>query len=355
MHGEEEPSQVVVFATSDDLGATWSEPAPIVGVQPGAYAARVACSSGIRVYDGLLVAYVAEWEYDEPALDKSGRLRVGNHEHHLGTRTRAAVSTDGGESWSDPVDVMPRIASYHPPSPTTSGRLILPGHVTFPYTDDPAGLSGWTFAGLSGLPPDFVDDTMGWDYGREARKDARVFNEGSFFQTDDGVIHMMLRSESDRLWVTESRDDGETWSEPVVTDHTDGICRPHFGRLDDGRFFGLGTPDPSNPWARTPVVLALGEDGVVFDRHFISGRRAGASAADAGARQEGPLRLSVPPRHGRHGVRGLLSGQGRHRRGSVPPGRPRLTGTKARPRPGLRSGVVVPCQADGQNWNGREA
>ena len=271
VHGEEEPSQVVVFATSDDLGATWSEPAPIVGVQPGAYAARVACSSGIRVYDGLLVAYVAEWEYDEPALDKSGRLRIGNHEHHLGTRTRAAVSTDGGESWSDPVDVMPRIASYHPPSPTTSGRLILPGHVTFPYTDDPAGLSGWTFAGLSGLPPDFVDDTMGWDYGREARKDARVFNEGSFFQTDDGVIHMMLRSESDRLWVTESRDDGETWSEPVVTDHTDGICRPHFGRLDDGRFFGLGTPDPSNPWARTPVVLALGEDGVVFDRHFIVG------------------------------------------------------------------------------------
>ena len=229
VHGEEEPAQTVVFATSDDLGATWSEPAPIVGVQPGAYAARVACSSGIRVYDGLLVAYVAEWEYDEPALDKSGRLRIGNHEHHLGTRTRAAVSTDSGESWSDPVDVMPRIASYHPPSPTTSGRLILPGHVTFPYTDDPAGLSGWTFAGLSGLPPDFVDDTMGWDYGREARKDARVFNEGSFFQTDDGVIHMMLRSESDRLWVTESRDDGETWSEPVVTDHTDGICRPHFG------------------------------------------------------------------------------------------------------------------------------
>ena len=218
-----------------------------------------------------MVAYVAEWEYDAPALDESGRLRVGNHEHHLGTRTRAAVSTDGGESWSDPVDVMPRIASYHPPSPTTSGRLILPGHVTFPYTDDPAGLSGWTFAGLSGLPPDFVDDTMGWDYGREARKDARVFNEGSFFQTDNGVIHMMLRSESDRLWVTESRDDGETWSEPVMMGYTDGICRSHFGRLDDGRFFGLGTPDPSNPWARTPVVLALGEDGVVFDRHFTVG------------------------------------------------------------------------------------
>ena len=112
---------------------------------------------------------------------------------------------------------------------------------------------------------------MGWDYGREARDDPRVFNEGSFFQTDDGVIHMMLRSESDRLWVTESRDDGETWSEPLMTGYTDGICRPHFGRLDDGRFFGLGTPDPSNPWARTPVVLALSEDGVVFDRHFTVG------------------------------------------------------------------------------------
>ena len=271
VHGEEEPSQIVVFSASDDRGDTWSEPATIVGVQPGAYADRLACSSGIRVHGGRLTAYVAEWEYDAPALDAGGRLQVGNHEHHLGTRTRAAVSTDGGRSWAQPVDVMPRIASYHPPSSTTSGRLILPGHVTFPYTDDPAGLSGWIYAGLAGLPADFVDDTMGWDYGREARDDPRVFNEGSFFQTDDGVIHMMLRSESDRLWVTESRDDGETWSEPLMTGYTDGICRPHFGRLDDGRFFGLGTPDPSNPWARTPAVLALSEDGVVFDRHFTVG------------------------------------------------------------------------------------
>ena len=170
---------------------------------------------------------------------------------------------------------------------------------------------------------------MGWDYGREARDDPRVFNEGSFFQTDDGVIHMMLRSEADQLWVTESRDDGETWSEPLMTGYTDGICRPHFGRLDDGRFFGLGTPDPSNPWARTPAVLALSEDGVVFDRHFTVGDEPERPPTDAGAWQERPIRLSVPTRHGRHRVRGLLRSQGGHRRRAIPTGRPRLTGPNA--------------------------
>ncbi len=268
---EEEPGQIVVFATSADQGLTWSEPSTIMDVRPGAHADWVAGSTGIRIHDGRLIAYVAEWEYGPLALDESRRLSGGNHDHHLGTRTRARASSDGGASWSEPVDVMPRIATYHAPSATASGRLILPGHVTYPYTDDPAGLIGWTYSGLSRLPDDFVDDTMGWDYGREARNDPLVFNEGSFFQTDDGVIHMMLRTESDRLWITESRDDGGTWSEPLMTHYTDGICRVHFGRLADGRFFGLGTPDPSNVWGRTPVVLALSEDGVAFDRHFIVG------------------------------------------------------------------------------------
>jgi hypothetical protein len=268
---EEEPSQIVVLATSEDRGATWSEPTPIMDVQPGRYAPWVAGSTGIRMHDGVLTAYIAEWEYDSPALDENKRLQVSNHDHHLGTRTRARTSSDGGATWSEPVDIMPRLATYLPPAPTASGRLILAGHVTYPYTDDPVGLTGWTYTGLSGLPDDFVDDTMGWDYGREARNDPRVFNEGSFFQTDDGVIHMMLRTESDRLWVTESRDDGETWSEPTMTGYTDGICRVHFGRLEDGRFFGLGTPDPTTPWSRTPAVLAMSENGVTFDRNFVVG------------------------------------------------------------------------------------
>ena len=159
-----------------------------------------------------------------------------------------------------------------PRRPRRRAGSILPGHVTFPYTDDPSGLSGWTYAGLAGLPSDFVDDTMGWDYGREARDDPRVFNEGSFFQTDDGVIHMMLRSESGpAVGHREPRRRRD-----VVGAGDDRLYRRHHAGPTSAGWTTAGSsgsarPTPRNPWARTPAVLALSENGVVFDRHFTVG------------------------------------------------------------------------------------
>lgn len=46
------------------------------------------------------------------------------------------------------------------------------------------------------------------------------------------------------LWVTESRDDGVSWSPPEPTDFTDNGTKFHFARLPDGRFYYVGCPDP---------------------------------------------------------------------------------------------------------------
>ena len=81
---------------------------------------------------------------------------------------------------------------------------------------------------------------------------------------------MMLRTDQMRLAVSESRDDGVTWSEPQWTGCTDSRSRNQFGRLPDGRFFGLTCPDGAD-YARTPLVLAVSEDGLAFDRHFVLG------------------------------------------------------------------------------------
>jgi hypothetical protein len=288
---EESPGEKVVFATSDDRGCTWSQPRTIATPDQSQFADRVLVNSGIRAYDGILIAYYGDWEYSADALDADGRLKNAETGHsafydniqragrqrrpyancigHLDCVTRAKTSRDGGRTWSEPIDIVPRLASYHVPKATTSGRLILPGHVTFPYTDDPAGLSQWRYAGLAGLPPDFVDDVMGWFFGREARNDPVIYSEGSFFQTADGVLHMMLRTEVDWLAVSESIDDGKTWGEPLQTDYTDNVARPFFGQLPDGRYFGMTTPSPDG--RRTPAILALSNDGVAFDRHFILG------------------------------------------------------------------------------------
>jgi hypothetical protein len=96
--------------------------------------------------------------------------------------------------------------------------------------------------------------------------------EGSFYQTDDGVLHMLLRNTSKTnarcLWLTESRDNGATWSAPVETEFSDTNAKFHFGRLPNKRFYYVGNPIGRD---RTPLVLSLSRDGVTFDRHFILG------------------------------------------------------------------------------------
>jgi len=161
------------------------------------------------------------------------------------------------------------------PLPTRSGRLIMAGNITFPYMDDPAGIRGWMHAGLPRLPSWTVDDSEGFGKAGVYRGDLRNYCEGSFFQTDDGRIHMMLRTvprpkeqHDGLLAVTESADNGNTWSEPMMTSYADCSCRFHFGRLPHDRcFFGLSCPNPAG--GRTPLVLATSKDGVVFDRHYI--------------------------------------------------------------------------------------
>ncbi len=50
---------------------------------------------------------------------------------------------------------------------------------------------------------------------------------------------------------------------------TDCHCRFHFGRLPDGRHFATSCPEPRS--YRTPLVIAISEDGVRLDRHFVVG------------------------------------------------------------------------------------
>ena len=88
-----------------------------------------------------------------------------------------------------------------------------------------------------------------------------------YLSWSNGVVHEDAPGQ--RMLMATSDDAGETWSEPVLTEFTDANCRFHFGRLPDGRYFAVSCPGPGSP--RTPLILAISEDGVVFDRHFLLG------------------------------------------------------------------------------------
>ncbi len=266
---EDAPGQRVLITTAERFD-DWAPPAPLVGPLRGKHSELVLTAGGFHEHAGTLVAYFGQYEYTPEAIDDNGERKLDGDRGHQDTLLRA-MTTEDGDAWSDPRSMGVRIVPNHPPQPTTSGRLILSGNISFPYSDVPTGLSGWTETGV--YPPamadGIVDDSESfWEVQRQAGWDVPVC-EGSFYQTDDGVLHMLLRTNTERLAVTESTDDGTTWSPPVLTEFTDNATKFHFGRLPDGRFYYVGCPDPEPRWTRCPLVLSLSKDGVRFDTHYV--------------------------------------------------------------------------------------
>jgi hypothetical protein len=280
---EDNPGQRMLVSFSDDGGTTWTSEEQISSPCPEPSSTYTAM--GIRAYRNLLIAYYGHYGYTDLALKQHEMLltHVGakfandsTQWAHRDSFTSVRISKDRGATWGTPIRIIDNFVPNLRPFPTRSGRLIIPGNITFPYTDDRAGTRDWKHAGLPRLPKWTVDDPEGFHKACYVRGDRRNYCEASFFQTDDGIIHMMLRTDpiapnqhDGLLAVTESADDGKTWSEPVMTSYTDCSCRFQFGRLPDGRFFGLSCPAPRG--GRTPMVLATSKDGITFDRHYVLG------------------------------------------------------------------------------------
>jgi hypothetical protein len=266
---EDDPGQRVLITSAADF-QHWTAPEPLIGPLQGHHSELVLTAAGFHQHAGTLIAYFGQYEYSAQAI----RDGIKGGRDHQDTRLWAMTTTDGRQ-WSPMIDMQAPIVPNHGPQPTHSGRLIISGNIAFPYTDDPTGLAGWTMTGV--YPDDMAatifDDSEGFWHVQARQGWPAGLCEGSFFQTDDGVIHMLLRAtgpgHAGKLWLTESLDDGATWSPPVETAFTDNNTKFHLGRLADGRFYYVGCPDPEPRGARNPLVLSLSEDGVRFDRHFI--------------------------------------------------------------------------------------
>ena len=251
---EDAPGQRVDIASSRDF-RHWS--APRVLAVPGHYkpdTLNVLTAAGFHVYKDTLVAYYGDYS-----------------PHRENTHLHARYTTDG-EHWSPPVDLHIPVNPNHGPQPTSTGRLIISGNFVFPYTDDPSGLRGWK---MTSFYEDslYTEDNPDSFYRPAQVKGYPPLCEGAFYETDDHVLHMLLRATDEgwkgRLWLTESHDDGAHWSAAVETGFTDNDCKFHFGRLPDGRFYYVGIPDTLHRGDRIPLVLSLSGDGKLFDRHYI--------------------------------------------------------------------------------------
>ncbi|WP_183561144.1 exo-alpha-sialidase [Mucilaginibacter sp. SP1R1] len=250
---EDSPGQRVVYATSADF-IHWSAPAVLAAPVKVNDTLTVLTAAGLYQYKGKLVAYYGEYT-----------------KHRQNTHLWAKTSTDGLH-WSPAIDQHVPLIPNHGPEATKSGRLIISGNFLFPYTDDPQGISGWK---LSSFYPGllYTQDNSAAFYAPAAKLGLPPLCEGSFFETDDHVLHMLLRVTGKgwkgRLWLTESRDNGKSWSRPTETAFSDNDSKFHFGRLPDKRFYYVGIPDTLHHYDRNPLVLSISKNGQQFDQDYI--------------------------------------------------------------------------------------
>ncbi len=251
---EDKPGQRVAFSSSADF-IYWSRPRSLAA--PSVYKAdtlNVLTAAGFHQFNDTLVAYYGEYS---------------PHKSH--TTLWAKTSTDG-EHWSEPVNMHIPVNANLGPQPVANGRLIISGNFTFPYTDDYRGLSGWN---MSSFYPDsaYKEDNPATFYHPAEKRGLPPLCEGSFFQTNDGLLHALLRVTGKgwkgRLWLTQSKDNGISWSFPVETLFSDNDSKFHFGKLPDNRFYYVGIPDTLNHYSRTPLILSVSADGNAFTQHYI--------------------------------------------------------------------------------------
>jgi len=250
---EDSPGQRVVYATSADF-IHWSSPTPLALPKKVNDTLTVLTAAGLYQHKGKLVAYYGEYE-----------------KHRTNTHLWAKTSTDGVH-WSSAIDMHIPLIPNHGPEAIKSGRLIISGNFMFPYTDDPYGLTGWKAVSFY-QDSLYTQDNSSTFYAPAAKLGLPPLCEGSFFQTDDGVLHMLLRVTGKgwkgRLWVTESDNNGQTWSLPVETVFSDNDSKFHFGRLPDKRFYYVGIPDTLHHYDRNPLVLSLSANGNNFGKNYI--------------------------------------------------------------------------------------
>ncbi|HSI09356.1 MAG TPA: exo-alpha-sialidase [Rariglobus sp.] len=296
MH-EDGPGQRMVMATSDDFGETWSTPVTVVAPVRGEDADSCITNGGLHFNGSVITGFFSSYDHTRDGLIAFAKSGV-NEAWRPGTESvrdvhaGAVTSADGGLTWQKTATRIPGLIINLAPTRLASGRLFATGHRINACTDDPAGLSGWKISPLPGLPEGYYERAGGH---RPVLADWNRLGlcEGAIQEVPGKPLRLILRTNQGCLAATESTDDGLSWGEPQLTGFTDCGSRFQFGRLPDGRHFALSCPDNQSPRAglrRTPLVLAVSEDGDTFDRHFILGDE-----------PDRPLNFPGAYKHGRYG------------------------------------------------------
>jgi len=231
-------------------------------------------------------------------------------------------STDGGATWSQPMELCPTISSGYCSSGgwiATDDELVAfintwpsnlsngggytrymsstdgltwttPADVTMAdgstlngiFEQDPHVLPGGRIVNAAHFQPGlhvcpiYTDDPTGktgWKKGTFSYTDNGTQSrelEPSMYRKSDGTLVMIFRDQNSTYYkmAASSADNGETWTKAAVTNFPDSRSKQSAGNLSDGKPFIAS--NPVNNKLRIPLVLTLSNDGgTVFDEAYL--------------------------------------------------------------------------------------
>ena len=135
-----------------------------------------------------------------------------------------------------------------------SGRWVVPSGAGIKYSDDDG--KSWYSSGASAAQ---VENAK--------IRGAKDICEPGCYETADGVLHVLLRSDAQYLWQTQSTDNGKTWSDIYPTHFSNDSSKFQTGRLSDGRYYIIGNTVYGGN--RCPLSISLSDDGYNFNREYI--------------------------------------------------------------------------------------
>ena len=83
----------------------------------------------------------------------------------------------------------------------------------------------------------------------------------TLWQTNEGTVHMLTRSNTGHIWYSTSADGGRNWNEAKETDLPNNNCGIDAVYMDSGRLVLVFNPVSGNWAARTPIAFSVSEDG----------------------------------------------------------------------------------------------
>ncbi|HPU84645.1 MAG TPA: sialidase family protein [Candidatus Latescibacteria bacterium] len=233
---EPDPDNHVLLTTSADDGRTWSSPR--IAVRP---------PGPMRAYDPTL------WH------DPDGRLwliyNLGDLEN--GVFPFAAITTDDSSA-ADPVWSAERrwnlgvgyIIRMNKPTVLSTGEWVLP--VSFAREVPDKWFARETLRQGVAIS---TDKGESWKlYGEVEAPNWAL--ETMIVERRDGVLWMLIRTGSDRLWQSFSHDRGRTWSPGERSRIVNPGTRFFIRRLQSGRLLLINTPVPN---ARTTMVATVSD------------------------------------------------------------------------------------------------